>query len=124
MDRARRAPYRGGQKHPAIITATGRARTIRVGYSPAAVAVSGGTAYVVGTISGTVTPIDAATGRRGKPISVGLYSYPTTLTVAGGTAVVDSYSGQVSLVSTRTRHAFAPIRVGNFPVAVAVSGAG
>jgi hypothetical protein len=87
------------------------------------VAMSGATAYVVGTISGTLTPIDSANGHRGRPISVGLYSYPTTLAMAGATAVVlDTYSGQVSLVSTGSRHVFVPIRVGNFPVAVAISG--
>jgi DNA-binding beta-propeller fold protein YncE len=83
-----------------------------------AVAMLGNTAYVVSTISGTVLPVG-----RGQPISVGQYSYPTTLTLAGATAVVlDTYSGQVSLVDTGVRKAFAPIRVGNFPVAVAISG--
>jgi DNA-binding beta-propeller fold protein YncE len=104
-----------------ISLVTRHAQTIRVGYSPAAVAMLGNTAYVVSTISGTVLPVGS--GHRDKPISVGLYSYPTTLTLAGATAVVlDTYSGQVSLVDTGARKAFAPIRVGNFPVAVAISG--
>ena len=104
-----------------ISLVTRHASTIRTGYSPEAVAMLGSTAYVVSTISGTVLPVGS--GRRDKPISVGLYSYPTALTLAGATAVVlDTYSGQVSLVDTGARKAFAPIRVGNFPVAVAISG--
>jgi DNA-binding beta-propeller fold protein YncE len=84
---------------------------------------SGTTAYVVNSISGTLTPLAAASGKPGAPISVGLYSYPTALALAGSTAVVlDTYAGQVSLVNTSTGHVYAPITVGNFPVAVAVSG--
>ena len=65
----------------------------------------------------------AASGKPGTPISVGLYSYPTALALAGSTAVVlDTYAGQVSLINTSTRHVYAPITVGNFPVAVAISG--
>jgi hypothetical protein len=36
--------------------------------------------------------------------------------------VLDTYGGQVSLVSTRTQHADAPITVGDFPVAIAITG--
>lgn len=101
-----------------ISTATRHTSAVRTGYSPDAVAVSGNTPYVVNTISGTLLPVG-----HGKPISVGLYSYPTGLSMAGATAVVlDTYSGQVSLVDTTARKAFSPIRVGNFPVAVAISG--
>jgi YVTN family beta-propeller protein len=83
---------------------------------------SGSTAYVVNSISGTVTPLATASGRLSAPISVGLYSYPTTLAVTDSTAVVlDTYAGQVSLINTKTRHVFAPLTVGNFPVAVAIS---
>ncbi|HEX2820723.1 MAG TPA: hypothetical protein VHO07_11225 [Streptosporangiaceae bacterium] len=83
---------------------------------------SGATAYVVNSISGTLTPVAAASGHAGSPISVGLYSYPTVLDVTGSTAVVvDPYAGQISLVNTRTQHVYAPITVGNYPVAVAIS---
>jgi DNA-binding beta-propeller fold protein YncE len=72
-----------------------------------------------------VTAIATATGRPGRagsPISVRLYSYPTVLAVTGSTAVVlDTYAGQVSLINTETRHVFAPLTVGNFPVAAAIS---
>ena len=57
------------------------------------------------------------------PISVGLYSYPTGVVLTGSTAVVlDSYAGQITLINTRTQHAFTPVTVGNYPVAVAISG--
>jgi hypothetical protein len=46
------------------------------------------TAFVVNSISGTLTPLAAAVGKPGAPISVGLYSYPTALALAGSTAVV------------------------------------
>jgi YVTN family beta-propeller protein len=34
----------------------------------------------------------------------------------------DTYAGQITLINTRTRHVFAPVTVGNYPVAVVVSG--
>ena len=43
------------------------------------------------------------------------------MTVTGSTTVVlGAYGGQVSLFSTRTRHAYPPIAVGNYPVALAL----
>jgi YVTN family beta-propeller protein len=107
-----------------IAAATGRAgRAIPVGYSPVAIGISGSTAYVVSVISGTVTPISTVTGRAGRALSVGLYSYPTALAFAGPVAVVvDTYGDQVSLINTRTQHVYAPITVGNYPAAVAISG--
>ncbi len=95
-----------------------------MGSSPTAVAVRGRTAFVVSTITGTVTPIDTATGRAGDPISVGTYSYPTSITLAPGgqTAVVlGTYDGTVRLLDTRTHHASAPIKVGALPVAAAIT---
>jgi YVTN family beta-propeller protein len=54
---------------------------------------------------------------------VGLYSYPTDMVVSGSTAVVvDSYAGLISLIDTATGHVFAPVTVGNYPVAVAITG--
>ena len=79
---------------------------------------------MVSTITGTVTPISIVTGRAGHPISVGLYSYPTSITLAprSATAVVlGTYDGTVRLVNTRTRTAAKPIKVGALPVAVAVT---
>lgn len=108
-----------------IDTARGRAgRPARVGSSPTAVAVSDHTAFVVSTITGTVTPISTVTGRAGHPISVGLYSYPTSITLAPGSAiavVLGTYDGTVRLLNTRTRTAAKPIKVGALPVAVAVT---
>ncbi len=99
---------------------------IRVGYSPAAIAISrsGTTAYVVNTISSTVTPVSTTTGRAGRPIPVGSYSYPTAIALApaGSTAVmVDTYAGQVTLLDTGTQHPTAQITVGSYPVAVAIA---
>jgi hypothetical protein len=74
--------------------------------SPAAIAISGSTAYVVNTISGTVTPVSTRTGHAGPPIPAGVYNYPTAITVApgGGTAVVvGTYAGKITLIDTRTR---------------------
>jgi YVTN family beta-propeller protein len=100
--------------------------TVPVGYSPVAVTVtkSGRTAFVVNTISGTLTPITLASGQAGKPVSVGLYSYPTAITLApaGSTAVVvDTYGDQVTLVNTSSRRALKSINVGSYPVAAAIT---
>jgi DNA-binding beta-propeller fold protein YncE len=86
--------------------------------------VSGRTAFVVSTITGTVTPISTASGRAGHPISVGTYSYPTAITLAprGGLAVVlGTYDGTVRLLNTRTRTASKPIKVGALPIAAAIT---
>jgi len=100
--------------------------SIPVGYSPTAVAISssGATAFVVSTVSGTVTPISMATGTAATPISVGVYSYPTVIELApaGSTGVVvDTYGDQVTLVSTSSRKVIATINVGSYPDAVAIA---
>ena len=98
---------------------------ISVGYSPAAVAIRGSTAYVVNTISGTLTPIAVASGRASRPIPVGSYTYPLGMAFVPGRAeavVLDTYSGQVTLVNTQARRAVKRVRVGSFPVAVAIAG--
>jgi DNA-binding beta-propeller fold protein YncE len=78
---------------------------------------------VVNTIDSTVTPVNTSTGRAARPLSVGVYSYPTSITLAGQTAVVlDCYGGQVSLFSTSTGHVYPAVNVGDFPVAAAVTG--
>ncbi len=99
---------------------------VPVGYSPAAVAVgpSGATAFVVNTISGTLTPVSVTSGKPGKPISVGLYSYPTAIELAPSGAaavVVDTYGDQVTLVNLRTGRALKSINVGSYPVAAAIA---
>jgi YVTN family beta-propeller protein len=79
---------------------------------------------VVNTISGTVTPVSTKAGRAGPAIPVGIYSYPTAIALApSDTAVlVGTYSGQVRLLDTHTRHVIARIPVGSLPVAVAIAG--
>ncbi len=99
-------------------------RAVPVGSSPTAIAMSGHTAFVVSTITGTVTPIDTATGGAGHPISVGTYSYPTSITLAPGgqlAVVLGTYDGTARLLNTRTRRASAPIKVGALPVAAAIT---
>jgi hypothetical protein len=45
------------------------------------------------------------------------------MTFTGSTAVVlGAYGGQISLFSPRTRHAYPPITVGDYPVALALTG--
>ena len=99
---------------------------IRVGYSPESVAIapSGATAFVVNTVSGTVTPINVATGTAAKSFSVGVYSYPTLIDLAPAGSlgvVVDTYGDQVTLVNTSSRKSIARINVGNYPDAVAIA---
>lgn len=109
-----------------IHTATRRAAApIRVGSSPEAVVVSHRIAWVVNTISGTLTPINTRTRRPGHGVSVGVYAYPTAITRVPGTSmalVVGTYGGRLALVNTRTRRTEATTRVGRYPVAVAVAG--
>ena len=72
-----------------------------------------------------MTPVSTTTGRTGRPISVGIYSYPTAIALArsGTTSVVaDTYAGQVTLINTRTDHSIAQIQVGSYPVAIAIVG--
>jgi Phosphoesterase family len=104
------------------LTRLGRGQATRVGNSPAAIAVSGATAYVVNTIDGTVTPVDTSTGRAAGPLNVGAYTYPTVITITGQTAViVEPYGYTVELINLKTRHVFPSITVGAFPTAVAIT---
>jgi hypothetical protein len=62
----------------------------RIACPAVAVTASGTTAFVVNTISCTLTPVSVANGaicaigagRTGRPISVGLCSYPTAIEMA------------------------------------------
>jgi YVTN family beta-propeller protein len=89
-----------------------------------AVPATGHTAFVVNAISGTVTPVTIATGKPGKAILIGAYSYPTSMTLApsGPVAIVVSgYAGQVTLISTQTMRVIKTITVGDYPVAAAIA---
>ncbi|HEY3773856.1 MAG TPA: alkaline phosphatase family protein [Solirubrobacteraceae bacterium] len=108
-------------------TAGGPGRQVSVGNSPVAVAVapSGRIAYVANSISSTITPVNIASGRAGRPISVGKDTYPSALTVAPGgrtALVLDTYAGTVRLLRTRTSAVSPAIHVGGYPSAVAVTG--
>ena len=105
-----------------VSTSTGSDQATRVRNSPAAIAVSGTTAYVVNTIDGTVTPVDVRTGKAAGPLNVGAYNYPTVITITGQTAVViEPYGYTVELINLKTRRVFPPITVGAFPTAVAIT---
>ena len=62
-----------------------------------------------------------AAGAAGA-IPVGRDTYPLDVSFGPGRApavVLDTYSGQVTLVDTRTRRALRRIKVGSYPVAAA-----
>ena len=140
------ANYASNAVSPVNVATRKAGPQIPVGAGPRAVAATpdGRTVYVASSMSGTVTPIAAATGKPGKPIpvgdqpwalaltpdgkagaplDVGAYTYPTAITLAGQTAVVVApYGYTVTLFDTKTGHVYAPVTVGSFPLAVAVTG--
>ena len=69
-----------------------------------------------------MTPIETATNRTARSISVGLYSYPLAIGLApsGETAfVLGNYSGTVRSIDLATGQVLARIKVGGYPVAIA-----
>lgn len=67
--------------------------------------------------------MNVSTSRAAGPLSVGVYSYPTAIALAGQTAIVlDTYGGQVSLINTRTNRGYPAVNVGSYPTAAAVTG--
>jgi hypothetical protein len=81
---------------------------------------------VVNAVSGTVTPIDTSTGATKRAISVGVYSYPLTVTMIHGSQiaeVVDPYSGQISPIDLTTNTARKPINLGDttFPLEIVLA---
>ncbi|MGO9976385.1 MAG: hypothetical protein ACLP01_26980 [Solirubrobacteraceae bacterium] len=90
-----------------------------------------GLAWALNTIPGALTPIAVtltggapeATG-AGRSISLGGSTYPIALALAPGgrmAVVVDTGSGQATVVDLRTRRSSPPIGTGVNPVAVAIS---
>ena len=80
------------------------------------------TAFVANSGSGTVTPVDLTTLRKGRPIPVGQDPEAIALTPDGRTAyVVNRGSGTVTPISTGTRRAGRPIRVGASPRAIVIT---
>ncbi len=80
------------------------------------------TAFVANSGSGTVTPVDLTTLRKGRPIPVGQDPEAIALTPDGRTAyVVNRGSGTVTPISTGTRRAGRPIRVGSSPRAIVIT---
>ena len=101
MARARRA--RGGGD------ARGRCVSrVRVVARAAGDRARGATAYVTNSNSGTVTPIDVATGALGTPITVGGYPYGIAITPDGATAYVTDLIGNIVTPIDLTTHTAEP----------------
>jgi YVTN family beta-propeller protein len=81
-----------------------------------------GTAWVVNSGSGTVTPVSLRTRTAGHPVRVGADPAAIVATPDGRTLyVADSGSGAVTPVSSVTRRAGRAIRVGRDPRALAIT---
>jgi YVTN family beta-propeller protein len=92
--------------------------------SPARVA-RPATAYVVNSGSDTVTPINTATGKAGKPITVGKAPDAIAITPSSKTAyVVNSGSDTVTPINTATGKIGEPIVVGKTPTHIAITANG
>jgi YVTN family beta-propeller protein len=97
---------------------------IPVGSSPYGIAISqdGQTAYVTNSGSGTVTPVNLATGTPGSPIPVGLKPRGIAITPDGKTVyVVNGDSATVTPISTASKMPGVPIRVGLNPLLIAIT---
>ncbi len=61
-------------------------------------------------------------GKAARPLNVGAYIYPTAITLAGQTSVVlEPYGCAVVVINLTTRRVYAPITVGGYPTAVAIT---
>jgi YVTN family beta-propeller protein len=106
-------------------TATRRqGRAIKVGTAPVALTITpnGSTVYVVSEDSSTVTPIAIATNRPGSPPHR-RRGPPRHRDDPGGRIayVLNWVAGSVTPIDTATGDALAPIPVGSYPVAIAMS---
>lgn len=106
----------------------GAGPTIGVGSFPAAIAITpdGGTAYVADYSSGTLTPIDLATGKPGRPIAAGDGPAGIAITPDGKTAYVtdagvSSLADTLTPIDLATGKPEAPITVGEGPEGIAIT---
>jgi YVTN family beta-propeller protein len=104
---------------------------IHVGEFPDAVAVApdGKTAYVTSYTANTVTPIDLATGRAGRPVPAGNGPAGIAITPDGTTAYVTDagtspIGDTVTPIDLATGKAGSPITVGDGPQAIAITADG
>lgn len=106
-------------------------RPIKVGLGPQGIAISpdGSTAYVTdagaipslsqtGPPGKTVTPIDLASGKAGRPIVVGNGPEAITITSGGTAYVANTDSDSVTPVDLTSNTALAPVAVNGAPVAI------
>lgn len=95
-----------------IAAAPVAAQSLRAGWS----------AYVVNSASGTVTPIDVATGTAGAPIPVGDAPVAIAITPDARTAyIANGGSDDVTPIDVATGTARTPIPVGDSPAAIAIT---
>ncbi|HWD24957.1 MAG TPA: YncE family protein [Acidimicrobiales bacterium] len=133
--------YTSGSVTPINLSTGKVGKAIAVGNGPAAIAIApnGKTAYVTdaGTtpIGTTVTPVNLKTHKALTPITVGdgpqgiaITPDGTTAYVANAGAVVTGQPGSIGSTVTpidlATKKALAPIKVGNAPISIAISGDG
>jgi hyaluronoglucosaminidase len=139
--RAYIASYISNTITPIDLTTGKEMHPINVGGGPAGIAITpnGKTAYVTdaGTapIGDTVTPVDLAKAKALAPITVGAGPQGIAITPDGQTAYVadagavvtgqsGAFGSTVTPIDLSTKKAGAPIKVGNAPIAIAVSGDG
>ena len=115
---APRQPAPAGSPAPVITTPSIAPGAV----SPAGAGPRQQTAFVVNSASNSVTPVNLATRRAGRPIPVGKDPQAIAITPDGAAAyVVDSRSASITPVNTVTRKAGAPIRVGSDPQDIAIT---
>ena len=112
---AERRPWpswpRSYQRRPGPL-ATAGPRTGSQFSLPKVPSVPTGTAYVINSGGGTVTPIDLATNTPGQPIRVGEWADDFTIVMDGKTAyVVDYRSGTVTPIDLATNTPGRPVKV-------------
>ena len=101
---------------------TGRVlATIRLGFPPTSVAVSGGTIWITDGLSDRVVPLEAATGRLLAPVQVGRGASGIAAG-SGAVWVVNTLDGTLSRLNPVTRRVVATIDVGGTPRGVAAGG--
>jgi YVTN family beta-propeller protein len=128
------ANYTSDTVTPIVIPGYRVLPAIPAGAGPAGIAIApgGGTAYVTDANGNTVTPIDLGTMRPGRRIKVGPGPQGIAVTpdgsrayVADAGAIIPGQSGsigdEVTPINLFTRKALPPIKVGNAPLAVAIT---
>jgi YVTN family beta-propeller protein len=93
------------------------------GFLAAAASARDPVAWVANYASNTVSPVNVATRKAGPQIPArsgprAVAATPDVTTVY----VADSLAGTVTLIDTKTGRVYAPVTVGSYPVAAAITG--